>query len=245
MKRLKVLGVDPSLNGTALVVLAVGPHPKNYEMVDAIVFSDNKQAQKLKYVRPLDISTYDSEQTQLDRAHLVGCAIYDLWNKHETISHCGIEGYAYGMRQKSRAVYQLGEVIGHIKRTVYEIGFPFQVLPPTKVKQFVTGNAHANKASMMVSVAKHYGMDFEPWLINTTVTPGFDLADAYSVARVISTKVLIHRGVLSVRDSMDVSANEKKALMTAPKGSSSIFDTPFTRLSRKRIWIKVKEESNG
>jgi Holliday junction resolvasome RuvABC endonuclease subunit len=239
-KKIKVLGIDPSLNGTALVVLSAGPRPDQFKMVDAVVFSDNKAAQKKKYVRPLDISTYDAEQTQLDRAHLVACTIYDLWHKHPSIEYCGIEGYAYGMRQKSRAVYQLGEVIGHIKQTVYEIGFPFQVIPPTKVKQFVTGNAHANKASMLMGVSKHYGIDFEDWLINTTVTPGFDLADAYAVARIIAVKALALRDIISVR--LDIRACEMKALTTAPKDSISIMESMFTRLSRKRTWVKLQEE---
>lgn len=69
-----------------------------------------------------------------------------------------LEGYAYGAKNQA---HQLGELGGVLRVWIYEQGFAGQtvVIPPTLLKQFVTGRGNAKKEEVMRDAFKVWGVE--------------------------------------------------------------------------------------
>lgn len=80
-----------------------------------------------------------------------------------------IEGYSY--RSVGRW-FELGEIGGVLKTEFMIQGIPTIVIPPSSLKQFMTGNGRASKEKMIEAVQNHLGV----------LTFNDDLADAASAA---------------------------------------------------------------
>ena len=86
----------------------------------------------------------------------------------ETIS-AFIEGYAYGANNQREA---LGELGGVLRISLYDDGINMVIIPPTVVKQYITGKGTADKIAMALAVMKQFGQEF----------PTTDQTDAFSLA---------------------------------------------------------------
>ncbi len=145
-----VLGLDASL--TAFGLCALGLESETY--TTWVLTSKKKGVRRL-----------DDLMGQLSRLLLA----------HDDIRHIALEGYAYGMR--GRAVYNIGELGGVLRHTLYNslpepVCFP-TVVPPTTLKKFVTGRGNAKKNEMLLGVFKSWDVEFRD----------DNEADAYALAR--------------------------------------------------------------
>lgn len=69
-----------------------------------------------------------------------------------------LEGYAYGFKQKTTSLLQLGELGGIVKSDLYRAGHDFVVVQPTAIKKFVVGG-RAQKDEMRLGVFKKWGFE--------------------------------------------------------------------------------------
>jgi Holliday junction resolvasome RuvABC endonuclease subunit len=68
-----------------------------------------------------------------------------------------IEGYSFG--SKGAAVFQIGELGGVIRHTLWSHGTPFAVVPPTTLKKYACGTGVAKKPDMRMALYKRAGID--------------------------------------------------------------------------------------
>jgi len=93
-----------------------------------------------------------------------------------------IEGYAFGSFGRSSSVTTLAELGGSIKYSALaNFGLEYTIIPPTKVKKFITGKGNSHKDEILLKCFKRYGMEFD----------NSDIADSY---------VICHMGYLLAFD---------------------------------------------
>lgn len=125
-----VMGIDPSLTGTGIVVL------EN----NCLVFSDTLETKERGIARLLTL------QQELE-AKL-------LEHKPDLVV---IEGYAFA---RSNQAHQLGELGGMIRLLLTQKQVPWIEVPPTQAKKFATGKGNAPKDLILMHVYKRWGAEF-------------------------------------------------------------------------------------
>ncbi len=63
------------------------------------------------------------------------------------------EGYALGYRGKSNIIFDIGELGGCLKLLILSMGIDILLIPPTSMKQFVTGKGNADKDEVAAALA--------------------------------------------------------------------------------------------
>jgi len=94
-----------------------------------------------------------------------------LLKNYNNLYNVYIEGISFGSR--GEAAEQLAALNYFIRISLLQRGIFFNVIPPTKLKKFITGTGQAKKELMLKEVYKKWGQDFN----------SNDLCDAYSLAR--------------------------------------------------------------
>jgi crossover junction endodeoxyribonuclease RuvC len=135
MEKLKnVLGLDPSLSSTGLIVL-------------------NSVGEKL-----YEISLKTKKLRGMERLKFIKDHLLMVIKKYEIEDVC-IESYAFGVRQ-SRSKFNLGELGGIIRLTLHEQGVQYIDVAPPTLKKYVTGYGNADKIMMVEAVSKRWNIDF-------------------------------------------------------------------------------------
>lgn len=78
------------------------------------------------------------------------------------------EGYAMGAKGR---VFHIGELGGVFAVLLYEQGISVAIIPPTCLKQLITGKGNADKAAMAAALQARYGVSMDQ----------DDEADAYAL----------------------------------------------------------------
>lgn len=124
-----------------------------------------------------------------------------------------VEGYAFGAKGQ---VFDIAEMCGvikyHINRVWYTDPIFYQV-PPTVLKQFVTGKGTAGKELMLKEVYKKYGKDYAD----------NNIADAYGLAMM----------GWSLDNSENLTQYQHKALQSALTNNRTDKDGHFQLLQKK------------
>lgn len=164
---ISVLGIDPSLTHTAgfhamgaLDPLAPIASAQQLEIRGFAIQSEKKQ-----HAHPP--ARLASLRDRL-RAELEQCA------SALAPGVCMVEGYAFGAKC---AREQLGEWGGQVRLLAWELGWSIVVVPPTVLKQFVTGKGTAPKELMLLEVYKRWGYS----------APENNAADAYALMQLALT----------------------------------------------------------
>lgn len=149
-----VLGIDPSLNGTGIVLL-------------------NSKG-KIIYQKAIILNkTKKTTIKGFSRINYILSIIKEVINEHQgLVKLVIIEGYSFGSN-RSRSVFDLGELGGIIKYYLYEKEISFVEVPPKFLKKYITGNGNADKLMMIDSVKNRYKENFD----------NDDICDAYALAR--------------------------------------------------------------
>lgn len=125
-----IMGIDPSLTATGTAVL------QGDKLIESSVLKN-----KLRDVERLH---YIAEQV-MNRCHIY---------KPDVIA---IEGYAYGRSFKAAP---LGELSGVLKYLFFINRWKFVVIPPTSMKEFITGTGQAKKELVMDILEVDYSFNF-------------------------------------------------------------------------------------
>lgn len=83
--------------------------------------------------------------------------INEILEDTRPVSVC-VEGYAHGAKF---GTHQAGELGGVIRIALYEFGVPFYVVPPDKMKKFITGKGKGGKSPVMMHLLKRWGLEIE------------------------------------------------------------------------------------
>lgn len=81
-----------------------------------------------------------------------------------------IEGYAYNKKYSQALTVELGTMVRYFLKIK---GVPYIIVPPARLKQFVTGKGNSKKEVMLLNVFKSWAFE----------TESHDIADAYGLAR--------------------------------------------------------------
>lgn len=147
MKKLYI-GLDPSFTGTGLVVLN-----KDADIVDKqlIKTSSNQcmEERLINIVKDLDKFIDSDNNSNL---------IY-------------IEGPSYS--SNGAFTLQMGALHYYIRIFLYKNSLEYVIIPPTKLKKFVTGKGNCKKELILLKIYKKWGVEFDD----------NNIADAYGLAR--------------------------------------------------------------
>lgn len=70
-----------------------------------------------------------------------------------------IEGYSFGSRNSQS--HSIGELGGTVKLTLWGMGIPFVIVPPTARAKFATGKGNASKSEVVSAVSARTGIVWE------------------------------------------------------------------------------------
>lgn len=166
-----VLGVDPSLNGTAFVKM------KNFKVIDFWFFTSVVKHSQDQHA----VLNRELETKRLNNIF----EFYENLLKTNKFDYCAIEDYAFGA--KSNSVFQIGGCGELLRLLTYRSGVPFRDYEPLKVKKFATENGSAEKSEMVLAAYKS-GFDVGKFGKN-----GEDLADAFWIATMLTTELFLHK----------------------------------------------------
>lgn len=128
-----VLGIDPSLNATALVTLSRAAPERT---VDSRVLNPGK----LRGMERLFVL-----RDKL-RAHL----------REHPPELVVLEGYAFAAKGRAHAAGEWGALI---RADLYALDLPTLVVPPSTLKLFAAGKGNADKDAVMAAVRERWGYD--------------------------------------------------------------------------------------
>jgi len=166
-----ILGIDPSLNGTAFVKM------QNFKVLDFWFFTGVIKNSKNEHA----ILNRDTETKRLNNIFEF---LINLTKKHK-FDYAAVEDYAFGA--KSNSVFQIGGVGEMVRLQLYRSGIPFRDYEPSKVKKFATGSGSAEKSEMVLAAYKT-GFDVGQFGKN-----GEDLADAFWIGSMLTSELFLHK----------------------------------------------------
>jgi Holliday junction resolvasome RuvABC endonuclease subunit len=203
-----ILGIDQSLNGTAIV------HTINGVMKDYWFCTD-----KNRNLCNKSICINIAKINEYERLIVIREWFKKILEKVDP-EYVGIEGYAFGGTGRA---FQLGELGGMLKIMVYEHGCKFLTLPPNSVKLFATGKGNATKAMMVVDAVTKHDVNFTSHMENAE-----DLADAFWINQLIFSILECRREPKLLKK---IPAYQKQAIAdkAKKKGSKSLLETEFIR----------------
>jgi Holliday junction resolvasome RuvABC endonuclease subunit len=112
-----------------------------------------------------------------ERIEFIARTVMRCWRKWQPAA-VGVEGYAFGA--KGRGLTIIHETAGVVKQDLYRREALVQIIGPTELKLYATGNGHASKEEM-IAAAKARG--FDP-------SDNDNLADAFLLAvKVTDTEI--------------------------------------------------------
>jgi crossover junction endodeoxyribonuclease RuvC len=131
-----IFGIDPSLTSTGYCVRDNG---KTYA-IGTILPKKLRGVERLLYI--------EKQLDELCISHLHTGDIRDL---------VVIEGYSFG--SQGRAIFQIGELGGVIRRYLHLMEIPWVEVSPASLKKFVTGKGNTKKEHIMMHVLKRWGVE--------------------------------------------------------------------------------------
>lgn len=202
-----VLGIDPSLNGTAFVFM------KNFKVVDYYFFTT-----VVKMAKSAGVHAILNKATDISRLS----SIYDVYNKllekyKLQVNYSAIENYAFGAA--SGSAFQIGGCGELLRLLTYRENIPYKEYAPTKVKKFATGDGGAQKSQMVLAAFKD-GFD-----VGQYGKSGEDLADAYWIAKMVTSELFIRRDITYL--SKLTKQQQEAFLETNKKYPTPLIERPF------------------
>lgn len=135
--RIKILGLDPSLTSFGVCRLML----------------ENGKPEEFEY----ETEVWKSGLLGVDRLEWFRRSLKDEI-RDVALSMIVIEGYAYGVSRGNSAI-SMGELGGVLRVEMRSQGWTPVVVPPAKLKKFVTGKGNSGKDVMMKEAYKRFGIE--------------------------------------------------------------------------------------
>ena len=176
----KIIGIDPSINSTGICVWD-GVTNKYYNIVSKM--TKKLQAFESNHIRILsynkseikDKEYSDKEMAKTTNIYYICRHIQNLLTIYRP-DMVIMEGVSYGS-VGSAALVDLSGLNFAIRMILAEMNIPFQIVPPTAVKKFATGNGQAEK-DIIINAWKRLDNN----ILNIKDIKVDDLADSYFLA---------------------------------------------------------------
>lgn len=154
-----IIGIDPSLTSTGIVVL------RDSKVELAETTKDRPELGTIERVKLIREQITNVIENLTDG--------HGEWQAPDLIV---IEGFSYG--SKGRSLFDIAYLGWRIREDLEQLkvddGIPWLEVPPTQVKQFATGKGNANKEIILQQVYKRWGVEFSD----------NNQADAYVLAQI-------------------------------------------------------------
>lgn len=134
--RVRVLGLDPSLSAFGISRLEMTPGGKRFTYETSVLKTKLKGVSRLRWFFMQML-----EELAASRPDIVV-----------------LEGYAYGVARGNSAI-SMGELGGVIRLALEEAGHGPVVVPPAKLKKFITGKGNAQKDIVLLEIYKRFKVD--------------------------------------------------------------------------------------
>ena len=155
--------------------------------------------------------------------------------------YIALEGYAYAA--SSRGMSQIAEMTGVLKTMLYRSGIRVRIFDPLSVKLYATGKGNCLKKEMIES-SNSNGFIIPSSLIKKTVKKskkhgeieeyagiGTDLADAFFLAKILRTELMLRAGIENLKD---LGENERRIFLRTTKAfPENILSRPFIHKEEK------------
>lgn len=134
----KILGIDPSLTATGVIVLK------------------NKKVETARLIKTKP--TGDNKIKELKRLVEISSSVISYCDNE--VDLVVMEGIAF-MARNTVALVQLSALNYMIRNGIYNKNVKFVIIAPTTLKKFITDKGNAQKDLVMMNVYKQYGLTFE------------------------------------------------------------------------------------
>ncbi|MHA1591488.1 MAG: hypothetical protein ACTSUP_03355 [Candidatus Heimdallarchaeaceae archaeon] len=185
---------------------------------------------------------YEERRKQHTLENLTEFVCFDMTERRKDPVYVSIEGYAYAA--SSRGIIQIAEVTGCLKSILYKHGKFVRIHDPLSVKLYATGKGNCLKKDVILK-AREYGFDIPENLIKKVIKkfknredqeeydgPGTDLADAFFLARILRTELMLREGI---EDLKNIGENERRIFLRTTKAfPENILSRPFVYDTEKR-----------
>lgn len=190
-----VVGIDQSATGTAAVALdAAG------KLLGVLFWADTKSSAKALRDRgalpPREVRAGDEagRAARLEELRVELGRFLAEW----TPGHAALEDYALARMAFS---HHLGEVGAVVRLLLWGRRVPFRVYDVQSVKLFATGNGNAEKAEVVMACRDLWSLNCLEF--GKTTGAGGNVADAYTIARLLLTELDLRAGRRSLEDLTD------------------------------------------
>jgi len=197
-KERRVLGIDQSLDHSALVLLGSGGGKSRTlpgHLLDFRYFVDTKTDLKA-YKEALMVPAPDgkvNDTYKLERLLYLRKTFKQLILEWQP-DIAAMEGYAYNA--KGSSAMQTGELVGMLRMLLRDLHVPFFIFDPGSIKLYGAGKAGANKVAMVMSCSKRWErINFAEYGNNCD-----NIADAYIIAQLLWELDCVREGDLTVND---------------------------------------------
>lgn len=213
----RLIGIDQSARGTAAVILKYG------KIQDLMFYADNKtSAKKLSKdgaLMPMEVTAGD-ELSRILRLEDLKFKFRNFISRWRPV-HAALEDYALARLAYS---HTLGEVGAIIKLELFRLSIPFRIYDIQAIKMFATGRGDAEKADMIISCMNQWEeLNFLKY--GKEDGAAGNVADAYSIAQLLTTELLIRAGELDLKSIPE--EKRRVFLRTTKQKPVNILDTPF------------------
>ena len=255
-RELTIFGIDLSVNHWAICQIDYNTGKCiDYRYMTNVKGEYNKNVLNAFLLKEQDKKNGESKENYSERrkqfsiCSLVNFICYDkkidnTWRKG--VIYVSLEGYAYAA--SSRGMCQIAEVTGCLKSSLYEQKKFVRIHDPLSVKLYATGKGNCLKKDMVLK-AKEVGFHISDSLIKKTVKKskrdgdreeytgvGTDLADAFFLARILRTELMLREGI---EDLKDLEENERNIFLRVSKAF------PENILTRSFIHKGVENGTNS
>ena len=249
-----IFGLDLSLKHWGLVELNEDGQVRNYWfMTDTRKYADADPIHGLYYKAPadLDVESENFRRVRLIKKYLgdrLGLGTEPGTSYGLASAHVAVEAYGYATMSPKFA--EIAEQTGIIKNWMLEEGAQIRLHDPDSVKLFGATNGHALKKDMVLAMigsmpdrpgkdrASFFPSDLikpihkkiglkNPKVVNDYDGPGTDLADAYWLAQLLRTEMMLRQGKITLAN---LSESQIRVFNRVTKAFPvNLLDRPFAK----------------
>jgi len=222
---MQIAGIDPSIDSSGKCIMTLDD---NYEVIKIKFHGYNKVKKRCikgENFEVFHVGTNYSKLNLFERQNLG----YEVIHKcMHNVKYVAFEGYSYSS-SATRAIFQLGEYIGGMKKMFYEQGKGIMIYAPRMVKRFATGDGNAEKVTMCEMFKKEFPHLYPEGFkdLRQYEEPHSDMCDAFWMAETLRNHIIYEHLGAGYLDEGTVAFLEQQS----DKKSTSIVETKLIKKS--------------